>query len=101
MLGVFFLPAYRASGVTAGGTIESRRFLRWLGMLTAAGLMAAAGAPAYAQGKAPQGKAPQAKAPAKKPKAPTARKAIPGNQTSVYRLLAAYHDQQRVTSPPQ
>jgi len=41
------------------------------------------------------------KAPAKKPKAPTARKAIHGNQTSVYRLLAAYHNQQRVTSPPQ
>jgi hypothetical protein len=40
------------------------------------------------------------KAPAKKPKAPTARKAIRGNQTSVYRLLVAYH-QQGVTSPAQ
>jgi hypothetical protein len=30
------------------------------------------------------------KAPAKKPKPPTTRKAIRGNQTSVYRLLAAY-----------
>jgi len=37
------------------------------------------------------------KAPAKKPKAPTARKAIRGNQTSVYRLLVAYR-QQGVTS---
>jgi Transposase DDE domain len=41
------------------------------------------------------------KAPAKKPKAPTARKAIHGNQTSVYRLLAAYHNQQGGTSAPQ
>jgi Transposase DDE domain len=40
------------------------------------------------------------KAPAKKPKAPTARKALRGNQTSVYRLLVAYH-QQGVTSPTQ
>jgi hypothetical protein len=40
------------------------------------------------------------KAPAKKPKAPTARKAIHGNQTSVYRLLVAYH-QQGVISPAQ
>jgi Transposase DDE domain len=40
------------------------------------------------------------KAPAKKPKAPTARKAIPGHQTSVYRLLVAYH-QQGVISPAQ
>ena len=40
------------------------------------------------------------KAPTKKPKAPTARKAIRGNQTSVYRLLVAYH-QQGVTSPAQ
>jgi hypothetical protein len=40
------------------------------------------------------------KAPAKQPKAPTARKAIRGNQTSVYRLLVAYH-QQGVTSPAQ
>jgi hypothetical protein len=31
------------------------------------------------------------KAPPKKPKPPTARKAIRGNQTSVYRLLTAYH----------
>jgi DDE family transposase len=38
------------------------------------------------------------KAPAKKPRPPTARKAIHGNQTSVYRLLVAYHNQQRVTS---
>lgn len=37
------------------------------------------------------------KAPAKKPKAPTARKVIRGNQTSVYRLVRAYH-QQRVIS---
>lgn len=33
------------------------------------------------------------KAPAKKPKAPTARKALRGNQTSVYRLLVAYRHQ--------
>ena len=39
------------------------------------------------------------KAPAKKPKPPTARKAIRGNQTSVYRLLAAYRQPQKeVTS---
>jgi hypothetical protein len=37
------------------------------------------------------------KAPAKKPKPPTARKAIRGNQTSVYRLLATYHQQQKQT----
>ncbi len=42
------------------------------------------------------------KAPPKKPKPPTARKAIRGNQTSVYRLLAAYrHKQQEVISPRQ
>ena len=43
------------------------------------------------------------KAPPKKPKPPTARKAIRGNQTSVYRLLATYHQQQKqaVTSPAQ
>lgn len=35
------------------------------------------------------------KAPAKKPKPPTTRQAIRGNQTSVYRLLAAYHQQQK------
>ena len=42
------------------------------------------------------------KAPPKKPKPPTARKAIRGNQTSVYRLLAAYRQQhqQAVVSPP-
>lgn len=40
------------------------------------------------------------KAPAKKPKPPTARKAIRGNQTSVYRLLAAYHQQQQAVTPP-
>ncbi len=40
------------------------------------------------------------KAPAKKPKPPTVRKAIRGNQTSVYRLLVAYH-QQGVTSRAQ
>jgi hypothetical protein len=39
------------------------------------------------------------KAPAKKPKPPTARKAIPGNQTSVYRLLAAYRQQQQAVTP--
>lgn len=33
------------------------------------------------------------KAPPKKPKPPTARKAIRGNQTSVYRLLVAYRQQ--------
>lgn len=38
------------------------------------------------------------KAPPKKPKPPTARKAIRGNQTSVYRLLATYQRQQAVTS---
>jgi hypothetical protein len=31
------------------------------------------------------------KAPVKKPKAPATRKAVKGNQTSVYRLLAEYH----------
>jgi hypothetical protein len=43
------------------------------------------------------------KAPPKKPKPPTARKAIRGNQTSVYRLLAAYAQEQKqgVTSPAQ
>jgi hypothetical protein len=42
------------------------------------------------------------KAPAKKPKAPTARAAIHGKQTSVYRLLTAHRQkQQAVTSPPQ
>jgi Transposase DDE domain len=35
------------------------------------------------------------KAPPKKPKPPTARTAIRGNQTSVYRLLVAYHQQQK------
>lgn len=41
------------------------------------------------------------KAPPKKPKPPTARKAIRGNQTSVYRLLATYAQEQKqgVTSP--
>jgi hypothetical protein len=40
------------------------------------------------------------KAPPKKPKPPAARTAIRGNQTSVYRLLATYHQQrkQSVTS---
>jgi hypothetical protein len=39
------------------------------------------------------------KAPPKKPKPPAARKAIRGNQTSVYRLLTAYYqNQQEVTS---
>jgi hypothetical protein len=42
------------------------------------------------------------KAPAKKPKPPTARTAIRGNQTSVYRLLVAYRQQQQeVTLPTQ
>jgi Transposase DDE domain len=36
------------------------------------------------------------KAPAKKPKPQTTRKAIQGNQTSVYRLVTAYHNQQKV-----
>ena len=40
------------------------------------------------------------KAPAKKRKVPAPRTPIRGNQTSVYRLLTAYH-QQRVTSSPQ
>lgn len=40
------------------------------------------------------------KAPAKKPKPPTARTAIRGNQTSVYRLLAAYRQPQQVEIPP-
>ena len=35
------------------------------------------------------------KAPPKKPNPPTTRKAIRGNQTSVYRLLATYHQQQK------
>lgn len=39
------------------------------------------------------------KAPAKKPKPPTTRQAIRGNQTSVYRLLAAYHQQQQTLIP--
>jgi hypothetical protein len=40
------------------------------------------------------------KAPAKKPNPPTTREAIRGNQTSVYRLLAAYRqEQQTVISP--
>ncbi len=34
-------------------TIKSRFFLRWIGMLAAVGLMAATGAPVYAQGKSP------------------------------------------------
>ncbi len=42
------------------------------------------------------------KAPAKKPKPPTTRKAVHGNQTSVYRLLAVYRQkQQAVISPTQ
>jgi Transposase DDE domain len=42
------------------------------------------------------------KAPAKKPKPPTARTAMRGNQTSVYRLLVAYRQQQQeVTRPTQ
>jgi hypothetical protein len=40
------------------------------------------------------------KAPTKKRTVPTPRTPIHGNQTSVYRLVAA-HPQQRVTSPPQ
>jgi hypothetical protein len=40
------------------------------------------------------------KAPAKKRTVPTPRTPIRGNQTSVYRLVAAHH-QQRVISPPQ
>jgi hypothetical protein len=40
------------------------------------------------------------KAPAKKPKPPTARAAIRGNQTSVYRLLAAYRQPQQAVTPP-
>jgi len=39
------------------------------------------------------------KAPAKKPKPPTTRQAIRGKQTSVYRLLAAYHQQQQTVIP--
>jgi hypothetical protein len=35
------------------------------------------------------------KAPPKKPKPPTTRKAIRGNQTSVYRLLAAYAQERK------
>ncbi len=38
------------------------------------------------------------KAPAKKPKPPTARQAIHGNQTSVYRLLAAYRQKQQAVT---
>jgi hypothetical protein len=43
------------------------------------------------------------KAPPKKAKPPTPRKAIQGNQTSVYRLLATYHQPQKqaVTSSVQ
>jgi Transposase DDE domain len=37
------------------------------------------------------------KAPAKKPKAPTTRQAIHGNQTSVYRLLVAYYQQEVIS----
>jgi len=39
------------------------------------------------------------KAPAKKPKPPTPRQAIRGNQTSVSRLLAAYHQQHHEVTP--
>jgi Transposase DDE domain len=39
------------------------------------------------------------KAPAKKPKAPATRKAVKGNQTSVYRLLVEYRQQQQVVTP--
>jgi len=37
------------------------------------------------------------KAPAKKPKAPTTRQASHGNQTSVYRLLVAYYQQEMIS----
>jgi hypothetical protein len=40
------------------------------------------------------------KAPAKKRKPPTPREAIRGNQTSVYRLLAMYRQQQQTVIPP-
>ncbi|HEV8714205.1 MAG TPA: transposase [Candidatus Binatia bacterium] len=39
------------------------------------------------------------KAPAKKPKAPATRKAVKGNQTSVYRLLAEYQQQRQPVIP--
>ena len=39
------------------------------------------------------------KAPAKKRKGPAPRTPIRGNQTSVYRLVAAYHKQRVITSP--
>jgi hypothetical protein len=39
------------------------------------------------------------KAPPKKPKAPVARHAIRGNQTSVYRLVTAYRQQKVIPSP--
>jgi Transposase DDE domain len=39
------------------------------------------------------------KAPAKKPKPPTARTAIKGNQTSAYRLLTAYRQQRQTVTP--
>jgi Transposase DDE domain len=39
------------------------------------------------------------KAPPKRPKPPTARQAIRGNQTSVYRLLATYPQQQKQAEP--
>jgi len=39
------------------------------------------------------------KAPAKKRKTPTPRTPIRGNQTSVYRLVAAYHQQRVIDSP--
>jgi len=39
------------------------------------------------------------KAPPKKPKAPVARHAIRGNQTSVYRLVTAYRQQKGIPSP--
>jgi hypothetical protein len=39
------------------------------------------------------------KAPPKKPKAPVARYAIRGNQTSVYRLVTAYRQQKVIPSP--
>jgi hypothetical protein len=40
------------------------------------------------------------KAPAKQPKPPSTRTAIHGNQTSVYRLLTAYRQQQQTVIPP-
>jgi len=39
------------------------------------------------------------KAPAKKARSPTTRTAIRGNQTSVYRLLVAYRQQQQIVMP--